>query len=100
MASLPLALAPHRMHEALLDREAVAARDDALLVVGIDPGMDEKRAPPGIQKVSHLARAGHRGDGVAVKAAGRRGRREIDAGAGRARLHAGGAVVAVVETHD
>ena len=35
-----------------------------------------------------------------AKTAGRRGRREIDAGAGGARLHAGGAVVAVVETDD
>ena len=43
---------PYRLHEAVFDGDAVAARYDTRLVVGIDAGMDEQRAFPGMQEVA------------------------------------------------
>ena len=45
-AAAPLNWDAQRLHEAMLDRDAVAARDDALLVIGIDAGVDEERPLP------------------------------------------------------
>jgi tripartite-type tricarboxylate transporter receptor subunit TctC len=87
-----------RLHEPLLDGDAVAARDNALLIVGLDLRMDEDRALPGVKQGSHRGRAVEPRDSFDTpKSAGLRRSGEIDARGGMARLHAGGAVVPIVE---
>ena len=48
---------PYRLHEAVFDGDAVAARYDTRLVVGIDAGMDEQRAFTGMQEVAQFVGA-------------------------------------------
>ena len=84
----------------MLDRDTIAARDNALLIVGIDASVDEQRPLPGMKHGAKITRArqiGHRFD---AEVTGYRRRGEIDAGLGGARLHAARAVVAVVEADD
>ena len=64
----------------MLDRAAVAARDDALLVVGIDAGVNEERAFAGMQERPQFVGAREVGHRLDAQAAGRGRRREIDAG--------------------
>jgi hypothetical protein len=45
---------PRRLQEAVLDRDPVAARKNALLIVGIDAGVNEDRAATRMQQCSQF----------------------------------------------
>jgi hypothetical protein len=96
-----LKLLCRRFDEPILDRVAVAAGDDARLIVGLDPRMDEGRP---LLRVEHRS---HTGRGIRLrnrydmpKAAGFGRSGEIDSRGGVAHLHPGGGIVPVVEHND
>ena len=70
LASAALRHRPRRVHEAVLDREPVAARDDALLIVGIDARVNEERARAGVQQSPQFVGARQVGDGFDAQPAG------------------------------
>src|SRR4051812_39717728 len=78
-----------RLDKSRLDGGAVAARNDALLVVGLDPRVNEDRPFSRVQQLAHRSGAADlRHPFDAAEPAGLRRAGEIDAGGSVARLHA------------
>ena len=75
---------PRRLHEAVLDRDPVAAGENALLIVGIDAGVNEDRAATRVQQRPQFSGTRQIGHRFGAKPAGGCRLGEIDSGAGGA----------------